>query len=198
MTLHRRIIRSLSSADDAELCTICRQAAQTRLILAMRFVQSLRPEHHQSFWYSASTYNFVLIGSFVSLLWATSCTAEEAAEYRKKLDEYKWMLRISSKSADFLGRALALLNTSTVELVNRAAEEFDARGAKTARPLVTRDSTDAAAGLAHLDTVRSTPPDLAFVGAEVRDSTRGTPLDATSMDDHSWFQALTESGFDGA
>ncbi|KAJ5061979.1 nitrogen regulatory protein OTam [Bipolaris maydis] len=195
MTLHRRIIRSLSSADDAELCFICRQAAQTRLTSAMRFVQSLRPEHHQSFWYSASKYNFVLIGSFISLLWVTSNTEDEAAQYRKKLDEYKWMLRLSSKSADFLGSALTLLNNSTVALVNKVAENFDTHGENTAGLLATRGAASAAAGLAHLDTVRSTPPDLALAGAEVCDSTRGTPPDGTSVNEHSWFQALTEGEF---
>lgn len=97
------------------------------------------------------------------------------------------MLRLSSKSADFLGSALTLLNNSTVTLVNKVAENFDIRGEKTAGLLVMRGATSAAAGLAHLDTVRSTPPDLALAGAEVRDSTRGTPLDGNSMDEHSWF-----------
>src|SRR5690349_715681 len=39
ITLHRRILRSLSSVDDPALRTICRQAAHARLVSAMDFVQ---------------------------------------------------------------------------------------------------------------------------------------------------------------
>jgi hypothetical protein len=83
----------------------------------MDFVQSLRPEHLQSFWYSASKYCFALIGTFVSLLWITAQDKEEAAGYKEKLDEYRWTLRLSSKSADFLERAISMLATSTGILV---------------------------------------------------------------------------------
>jgi hypothetical protein len=62
-TLHRPTIRSLSS-----LHSVCRQAAHIRLQSVMTVVSSLRPEHLQSFWYSASKYNFALVGTFVSLL----------------------------------------------------------------------------------------------------------------------------------
>lgn len=117
MTLHRRIIRSLSSVDDASLRTICRQAAQVRLKSAMDFVSSLRPEHLQSFWYSASKYNFALVGTFISLLWATSTDKQEADTYKRSLDEYRWVLRLSSKSADFLEHAINMLASSTGVLV---------------------------------------------------------------------------------
>ncbi|OAL00678.1 hypothetical protein IQ06DRAFT_182280, partial [Phaeosphaeriaceae sp. SRC1lsM3a] len=113
MTLHRRIIRSLSSVDDQSLRTICRQAAQVRLKSAMDFVSSLRPEHLQSFWYSASKYNFTLVGTFISLLWATATDKQEADMYKKSLDEYRWVLRLSSKSADFLEHAINMLASST-------------------------------------------------------------------------------------
>lgn len=101
MTLHRRIVRSLSSIDDSSLRSICRQAAQVRLKSATDFVSILRPEHLQSFWYSASKYNFALIGTFISLLWATTTDKDEANLYRKSLEKHRWMLRLSSKSADF-------------------------------------------------------------------------------------------------
>ncbi|ORY17820.1 fungal-specific transcription factor domain-domain-containing protein [Clohesyomyces aquaticus] len=117
ITLHRQIIRSLSSVDDPSLRSICRQAANARLKSAMEFVKSLRPEHLQSFWYSASKYCFALIGTFISLLWVTAQDKEEADLYKAKLDEYRWMLRLSSKSADFLERAISMLATSTGILV---------------------------------------------------------------------------------
>jgi hypothetical protein len=125
MTLHRRIIRPLSSADDPSLRTICRQAAHVRLISAVDFISSLRAEHLQSFWYSASKYNFALVGTFISLLWATSTTKEEADVYRQSLDEYRWILRLSSKSADFLERAIGMLGSSTGVLVRSIPEYPD-------------------------------------------------------------------------
>ena len=91
----------------------------------MEFVQKLRPEHLQSFWYSASKYNFALVGTFISLLWMTAPDKEEAQTYRTRLDEYRWMLRLSSKSADFLERALGMLATSTGVLVKAIPEKPD-------------------------------------------------------------------------
>ncbi|KAF2473515.1 uncharacterized protein BDR25DRAFT_283111 [Lindgomyces ingoldianus] len=123
ITLHRQIIRSLSSVDDPSLRGICRQAANARLKSAMEFVKSLRPEHLQSFWYSASKYCFALIGTFTSLLWATAQDKEEADLYKAKLDEYRWTLRLSSKSADFLERAISMLATSTGVLVKAIPEK---------------------------------------------------------------------------
>ncbi|KAF2872034.1 fungal-specific transcription factor domain-containing protein [Massariosphaeria phaeospora] len=117
ITLHRRIIRSISSADNASLRTICRKAAQARLSSAMEFVQNLRAEHLQSFWYSASKYSFALIGTFISLLWVTALEKEEAESYKAKLDEYRWNLMLSSKSADFIERAITMLATSSGVLV---------------------------------------------------------------------------------
>lgn len=125
MTLHRRIIRSLSSVDDQSLRTICRQAAQVRLKSAMDFVSSLRPEHLQSFWYSASKYNFTLVGTFISLLWATATDKQEADMYKKSLDEYRWVLRLSSKSADFLEHAINMLASSTGVLVKAIPAQPD-------------------------------------------------------------------------
>lgn len=126
MTLHRRILRSLSSADDTELRSICRQAAQLRLKSAMDFVSNLRPEHLQSFWYSASKYNFALVGTFISLLWATSTSKAEADRYKKCLEEYRWVLRLSSKSADFLEQAISMLAMSTGVLMKAIPAHPDA------------------------------------------------------------------------
>ncbi|KAF1987181.1 hypothetical protein K402DRAFT_52679 [Aulographum hederae CBS 113979] len=123
ITLHRSIVRSLLYEQNSSLIGICRSAAHARLTSAMDFVKSLRPEHLQSFWYSASKYNFALIGTFVSLLWATAPTKEEADICRKKLDEYRWTLRLSSKSADFLDRAIAMLTASTLQFVKAIPEK---------------------------------------------------------------------------
>ncbi|KAI5467723.1 fungal-specific transcription factor domain-containing protein [Mariannaea sp. PMI_226] len=107
ITLHRRIIRSLASTTssvDAYVQHICRSAAKARLISAMDFVNRLTPNHLRAFWYFASKTNFALIGTFGSLLWATSPGREEADWYRRRLGEYRWTLSVSSKPGE--GKAL--------------------------------------------------------------------------------------------
>jgi len=124
ITLHRRIIRSFedssnaaanaskndsvtlgfgttlagsSPAPDPTALLMCRRAAKSRLISAMDFVNRLSPEHLGAFWYFASKTNFALIGTFGSLMWATSPTRDEADWYRSRLGEYRWTLSVSSK-----------------------------------------------------------------------------------------------------
>ncbi|CAG8982713.1 hypothetical protein HYALB_00000994 [Hymenoscyphus albidus] len=129
ITLHRRIIRSLSSpttspdskpALDPYIVHICRSAAKTRLISAMDFVNRLTSSHLRAFWYFASKTNFALIGTFGSLLWATAPGREEADWYRRRLGEYRWTLAVSCKGgtgADGAGTrltefAMGMLDTS--------------------------------------------------------------------------------------
>ncbi|KAF2196375.1 hypothetical protein GQ43DRAFT_445171 [Delitschia confertaspora ATCC 74209] len=121
ITLHRRIIQSLGpSTSDPYLLYICRSAAKTRLISAMDFVNRLKPEHLQAFWYFASKINFTLIGTFGSLLWATAPTHEEAVFYKTRLREYRWTLSVSSKRAEFLDYAVQMLDASRAMLNNLA------------------------------------------------------------------------------
>ena len=121
ITLHRRIIRTLSSNTDPFLYEICRSAAKVRLIGALEFFNRLKPEHLQSFWYFASKVNFALIGTYNSLLWATSQSREDADFYRQQLQEYRWALRVSSNSAEFLGIASSILDRS-IGVLMKAAE----------------------------------------------------------------------------
>jgi hypothetical protein len=142
MTLHRRILRSLSAADDPALRRICRRAAHARLTSATDFVSALRPEHLQSFWYAASKYNFALVGTFIALLWATATEKDEADMYKRCLDEYKWVLRLSSKSAEFLELAIARMGGVGV-LVKGIPESPDVerilgRGLRRVRPTLDR------------------------------------------------------------
>lgn len=119
ITLHRCIIRSLStSGADPYLHHICRSAAKTRLISAMDFVNRLKPQHLQSFWYFASKINFALIGTFGSLLRATAPGSEEADFYKTRLKEFRWTLSVSSRSAPFLDFAVKSLDTSSSLLMN--------------------------------------------------------------------------------
>ncbi|KAG5930508.1 hypothetical protein E4U42_000038 [Claviceps africana] len=119
ITLHRRIIRSLAStsnAVDPYVEYICRSAAKARLISAMDFVNRLTPNHLRSFWFFASKTNFALIGTFGSLLWATSPGREEADWYRRRLEEYRWTLLVSSKPGESGGLtrfAMTMLDIST-------------------------------------------------------------------------------------
>jgi hypothetical protein len=119
ITLHRRIIRSLASTEattDAYVQHICRSAAKARLISAMDFVNRLAPNHLRSFWYFASKTNFALVGTFGSLLWATSPGREEAEWYRRRLAEYRWTLSVSAKPAENKGLtqfAMTMLDIST-------------------------------------------------------------------------------------
>ncbi|KAI4679548.1 hypothetical protein J4E81_010354 [Alternaria sp. BMP 2799] len=196
MTLHRRIIRSLSPADDPELHTICRQAAQIRLTSAISFVQSLRPEHFQSFWYSSSTYNFILIGSFISLLWVTSPSREEAAKYRAHLDQYRWIIRLSSKSADFLERALVSLDVSSSALMKAIPGETNSPATVIGRQASMGSSHDNGALVPESNrpvSVSSTPSATQF-----DEGTYNASLAGTDLVDHSWFDAIHESDFGNA
>lgn len=133
ITLHRRIIRSLSAAPssppspgskpalDPYIIHICRSAAKTRLISAMDFVNRLTSSHLRSFWYFASKTNFALIGTFGSLLWATAPGREEADWYRRRLSEYRWTLSVNCKGGGAEGSgnvrltefAMGMLDVST-------------------------------------------------------------------------------------
>ncbi|KAI3321379.1 fungal-specific transcription factor domain-containing protein [Xylariaceae sp. AK1471] len=119
ITLHRRIIRALASDSqtiDPYLEHICRSAAKARLISAMDFVNRLTPQHLRAFWYFASKTNFALIGTFGSLLWATSPGREEAEWYRRRLGEYRWTLSVSSKPGEshrLTEFAMGMLDIST-------------------------------------------------------------------------------------
>ncbi|KAL7273340.1 Fungal specific transcription factor [Rhizina undulata] len=127
ITLHRQILRSLCPPTniDPTLLNICRSAAKTRLISAMDFVNRLKPEHLQSFWYFASKANFALIGTFGSLLWATSPSLKEAEFYKARLSEYRWTLRVSSRGAEFMEFAVGVLDASAGYLQQ---EQFKKRG----------------------------------------------------------------------
>ncbi|KAF2705164.1 hypothetical protein K504DRAFT_448756 [Pleomassaria siparia CBS 279.74] len=133
ITLHRRIVQSLDSAThDPYGFFMCRNAAKTRLISAMDFVNRLKPEHLQAFWYFASKINFTLIGTFGSLLWATAPANEEAEFYKTRLREYRWTLSVSSKRAEFLDYAVLMLDASRAMLKNLAEKPSLAQQISTA------------------------------------------------------------------
>jgi len=126
ITLHRRVIRSLSHLTDPYMIQICRSAAKARLISAMDFFNRLKPEHLQSFWYFASKFNFALIGTFAGLCFVTSVSQEEAEFYQRRLQEYRWTLRVSNKSAEFLEIASGILESAVGALL-KATDSIDSR-----------------------------------------------------------------------
>lgn len=138
ITLHRRIIRSISSPTsnlDPYVQHICRSAAKARLISAMDFVNRLNSSHLRSFWYFASKTNFALIGTFGSLLWATSPGQEEADWYRRRLGEYRWTLSVSSKPGESRGLtkfAMTMLDISTGMLKKLPEKPLMSRSGSTA------------------------------------------------------------------
>ncbi|KAK5172154.1 Fungal specific transcription factor [Saxophila tyrrhenica] len=126
ISIHRRIVQSLDPATaNPYMLYICRSAAKTRLISAMDFVNRLRPEHLDAFWYFASTSNFALIGTFGALLMATSPGKEEAEFYRFRLAELKWTLSVSAKKAPWIGNALELLDAN-LEMLQGLPEKTEA------------------------------------------------------------------------
>lgn len=126
ITLHRRVLRSLSQNTDPYMIQICRSAAKARLISAMDFFNRLKPEHLQSFWYFSSKFNFALIGTFAGLCYVTSVSHEEADFYQRRLQEYRWTLRVSNKSAEFLEIASGILESAVGSLL-KAADVIDSR-----------------------------------------------------------------------
>ncbi|TKX27272.1 fungal specific transcription factor domain-containing protein 3 [Elsinoe australis] len=114
ISIHRRIVQSLSLSGppDNYALYICRSAAKTRLISAMDFVNRLKPEHLDSFWYFPSAHNFALIATFGNLLRATAPGQEEACFYEMRLREYRWALSVSSRRAKWIGIAIGTLDVT--------------------------------------------------------------------------------------
>ncbi|RDW34486.1 hypothetical protein B0I72DRAFT_144913 [Yarrowia lipolytica] len=106
ITLHRRIIRSLSDSLPDQIVSVCRQAAKARLLAAIELVDTLKHEHIQAFWHSSAATNFALIGSFAALLYVTSRDDAERGFYREQLLNYRWILRVGCKGFDEMGLAL--------------------------------------------------------------------------------------------
>ena len=106
---------------------ICRSAAKTRLISAMDFVNRLKPEHLDSFWYFASATNFALINTFGNLLRATAPGQEESDFYSCRLKEYRWALGASCRRAEWLEGAIRMLDATDSMVDSLAAKQQAAR-----------------------------------------------------------------------
>ncbi|KAH7324687.1 fungal-specific transcription factor domain-containing protein [Stachybotrys elegans] len=114
--IHRQIVRRLGGDISEHLRSICRDAAQTRLEHAMAFVEKLRPEHLQSFWWFAAPKSLALIGVFAATLSITSASDEEAVAFKQKLDDFHWRLKVRSRGSNFIVIALDEMEKSLLRL----------------------------------------------------------------------------------
>lgn len=123
ITLHRKIITTLKPDTARELVQVCRTAAKTRLIAAIEFARDLKFEHINSFWYTCSTGNLTLIGTFAALLYVTAPTKEEAIVFRDCLRNYVWILRMTSKSFDKAGNSLKRIHMLLTQIPGLLTDE---------------------------------------------------------------------------
>ncbi len=114
--IHRYIIRSLTPDTPESLRRLCREAGKARLEHAINFVDALRPEHLQGFWWFASPKSLAFIRTYGGLLWATSETDEEAEFYRNRLEDYRWSLRVRAKGVGFVTAALREMEDNLQDL----------------------------------------------------------------------------------
>jgi hypothetical protein len=114
--IHRRIIRSLAADTPPPLRDLCREAGKARLERAITFVDELRPEHLQAFWWFAAPKSLAFIRTYGGLLWATSSTDEEAEFYRRKLGDFRWSLKVRAKGVSFVAAALQEMDESLQDI----------------------------------------------------------------------------------
>jgi hypothetical protein len=145
ITLHRRILLSLSPSTDPHLYRICRSVAHERFMFAMDFIQSLKPQHTSSFWYFASPQNFALVAVFGTLLLSTAPTPQDADFYRSKLKEYRWTLKMNSENgAKYMKPAMTLLDANMSLLTQAGNSNASNAGIDFAREPTRTESIDSA------------------------------------------------------
>ncbi|KFA63721.1 hypothetical protein S40285_07116 [Stachybotrys chlorohalonatus IBT 40285] len=123
VTLHRVILSSLLRHPcDPYIMQICRGAAKERVTSAVDFVGSLKPQHLQAFWY-------------FPLLFVTSQFNDEAKLYEKTLDDYRWLLRVTSRATEHMDYAVQRLDLSLSHIHKLTAEDIvDRPTARTETP----------------------------------------------------------------
>lgn len=114
--IYRFIIRRLTPDVQPAVREVCRDAAKARLEHAMRFVETLRPEHLQAFWWFAAPKSMALIRTYGALLWVTSSSDMEAEYYRQKLVDFQWSLKVRSKGVGCVTAAIREMEDSLLDL----------------------------------------------------------------------------------
>lgn len=67
----------------------------------LKFLNELKAEHLQTFWYTSARIGFSFIVVFGYLLTLTSKSQQEFDNCKDKLEEYVWKLKINNKNAEF-------------------------------------------------------------------------------------------------
>ncbi|KAK3317370.1 fungal-specific transcription factor domain-containing protein [Cercophora scortea] len=192
--IHRHIIRSLTPDTPQPMRELCREAGKARLERAINFVEALRPEHLQAFWWFASPKSLAFIRTYGGLLWATSSTNEEAEFYRRKLEDFRWSLKVREKGVSFVAAALQEMDESLQDIdmtqspVGRTIEG-------TSR---TKIAVSSFTGLPGADAETQTAMPVVFHGSQM--SAIDTPLTFTTLDmdavsSHEYFSDVGEQGF---
>lgn len=114
--IYRFIIRRLTPDTPLPLREVCREAGKARLEHAKRFVEALRPEHLQAFWWFATPKSLAMIRTYGALLWATSSTDSEAEYYRQRLVDFQWSLKVRSKGVGCMTAAIREMEDSLLDL----------------------------------------------------------------------------------
>lgn len=114
--INRFIIRRLTPDTPPSIREVCREAGKARLEHAMKFIETLRPEHLQAFWWFAAPKSLALIRTYGALLWATSVTDNEAEYYRQKLVDFQWSLKVRSKGVGCVTAALREMEDSLLDV----------------------------------------------------------------------------------
>ncbi|KAJ9639166.1 hypothetical protein H2204_003776 [Knufia peltigerae] len=103
MNLVRRLVRSAAlppRTQNNEVLSEIRKVGFEVAQAAMKLVTSLRPDHLEAFWFSASSYIFSLLGSFITLLLVTSVSSQERDHWQDLLNSYIWTLRTMNRSSE--------------------------------------------------------------------------------------------------
>lgn len=114
--IYRFIIRRLTPDIPPAIREVCRNAAKARLEHAIRFIETLRPEHLQAFWWFAAPKSMALIRTYGALLWVTSSSDMEAQYYRQKLVDFQWSLKVRSKGVGCIAAAIREMEDSLLDL----------------------------------------------------------------------------------
>ncbi|KAK0625058.1 fungal-specific transcription factor domain-containing protein [Bombardia bombarda] len=117
IVIHRHIVRSLiTPGTPPSMRALCREAGKARLEHAIEFVDKLRPEHLQAFWWFAAPKSLAFVRTYGGLLWATSATDGEARFYRRKLEDFRWSLKVRAKGVGFVTAALREMDESLQDI----------------------------------------------------------------------------------
>ncbi|EXJ86695.1 hypothetical protein A1O3_03648 [Capronia epimyces CBS 606.96] len=134
MSLHRQILLTLPNCIDGPLTEVCRKSAGERFQFAINLVESLKPNHLVSFWYSMTAHNLVLAGEFGCYLYLTETRFEQRQLYLSQLRQYRWLLTMNNSGSAYIRQAL-----NSLEVHFRYLLDSQNRGDDDTFPVVNSD-----------------------------------------------------------